>query len=335
MNTEIEKSGEFEITPCQAGIVKSNKGYKKLSISGDNKKLVIELAYKLIKSIALNDSANGISLKYRKGISNTVDKLDSSKAYFKTGGSVLYSDVEKYIMLFEVVLGITYQFYLSYTENKMNEKTNFDSVLDFLETDKKSELLSEINFVKRAFTDYHLISPNNDQRISMITNLQNTEKVSFKDCEFYSDALRKTVYRDSHIEEDVRLSLKYKELLEVSVKLYTESVILEAYYAHNDNKEYINRIRKDLTNNISRYESIIFKAFTHLKKRVNNTYDTWYWKFMNREQALKKIQNAINSYENGKSVLYQNTKSALDLLSETKEYYIDKTGDVFVKTDKI
>jgi len=343
MNTEIEKSGEFEIIPCQTGAVKNNKNYKSISLTKDQDNMLFSAVSQLSKIAQTGVMSNAYMVRFKKGLPHTLMKFKDGGVGSavigkdnKIAGQASFHKLGGVAGAFMVLSVATSQYYLHNIDSKLNDiKSISQTILDYLEVDKKSELKSEIEFVNRAVNNYNHIVSNETQRISTITSLQSTEKISFKDCEFYAEMLKKTIYRNSPIEEDVRLSFKYKELLETSLKLYILSTILEAYYAQNFEQQYINEIKNNLLVRTNDFEKLIYSAFGHLKKRINNTYDTWYWKFKNRGEVLEKIHK-LEANRNGNVLnLQKNTRDALDLLSETREYYIDKTGDVFVKTDKI
>lgn len=308
MNTDFEKYGEFEVIPCQADVIKNNNSYKKLNITNDQKDNVLILVSQLPVIADVSMKSKAYIVKFPKGLPHTLMKyktggvgssvIDNNKivghaSFHKIGAAVAVS--------FAVLSVATGQYYLNSIDSKLNDiKSVSQRILDFLEDDKRSELKSEVQFVNRAFMNYDQIISNDPQRISTITNLQNTEKVSFKNCEFYLETLRKTIHRDNHIEEDVRLAFNYDELLETSLKFYILSSILEAYYAQNFNTKYLENIKKDLILNINNFAKPVPKYFGHLKKRINNTYDTWYWRFQNRGEVLEKIYKLQNSYNHDK-----------------------------------
>ena len=344
MNTELEKLGEFQIIPCKVGEFKNDKSYKKISITGDQCNKLLSTVSMVSGIARAGLTSNAYIAKFPKGLPHTLMKFKSGGVGSaiigdngKVAGHASFHNISALTASFAILSAITSQYYLHSIDSKLTDiKSISQSILDFLETDKKSELKSEIDFVNRAVNNYDHIISNEAQRISTITNLQSTVKVSIKDCEFYANFLKRTIYRNSHIQEDCRLAFNYKALLENSLSLYTMGSILEAYYAQNFDPKYLAGVKNDLLDHIRSFEKIIAPSFEHLKKRINNTYDTWYWKFDNRGEVLDNIYSILRAYQNKEPSRFQKTTiNAFDLIFENKQYYIDGSGNVLVRANKI
>ena len=140
------------------------------------------------------------------------------------------------------------------------------------------------------------------------------------------------IFRNNHIEEDVSTSFSYCSLLEISLKLYLTSKLLGIYYSQNYDRKYIDSVKTEMLLQINKNEGVIHSSFEHLKKRVNETYDTWFWRYNNRGQDLEKIFYIISESEvSDQNAIYKNTLDSFDQINMQKEYLISSQGDIYLK----
>lgn len=340
----IDTEYGFEIYPSIDSTV-DNK-YNKVNLSSAQKAQILTLAGQLAKSYKhVSDStrwvlkfpdgfgpANLMNLK-AGGQSTVLLKNGKIAGHAQLFGSATVSAATVAVAVFEIMSVVTQQYYLTEITNKLNDIENISkAVLDFLHDEKKSELMSEIEFVNSAFKNYNIILPNSPQSAATITSLQATEKTALKNCAFYAENLKKTIFRNNHIEEDVNTSFSYCSLLEISLKLYLTSKLLGIYYSQNYDRKYIDSVKTEMLLQINKNEGVIHSSFEHLKKRVNETYDTWFWRYNNRGQDLEKIFYIISESEvSDQNAIYKNTLDSFDQINMQKEYLISSQGDIYLK----
>ena len=86
---------------------------------------------------------------------------------------------------FSIASFATGQYFLSDISSKMSEiSRKLDDVLSFLEDSKRTELLSELTFVKYAVGNYSTIMLSEPQRIATLTNIQRSKIRAIADIDF-------------------------------------------------------------------------------------------------------------------------------------------------------
>ncbi len=231
---------------------------------------------------------------------------------------------------------VTGQHYLNEINDKLRMiKMSMDKILEFLYEDKRSELISEVSFVKYAYQNYESIMQSEAQRIATIQSLQVSKKVAMKDIEFHITDLDAVVNAVdiSNLDDLVKKAFRIKESLELAIQLFVMSSLLEVYYSQNYADSYIQYIKKDIIIYLDKCEKRMLADFSALSKTVAM--------FRNRGLGFKKIEKEVHerrisefvdSLGSGEeSVLRKTVKSVLDLIRKPTEYCICNNGELYLK----
>lgn len=96
--------------------------------------------------------------------------------------------------MFSVASFATGQYFLADISSKLTEvNRKLDDLLVFLQASKRTELLSELTFVKYALANYSTIMLSEPQRMATISNLQRAKIKAVADMEFYTEQLEDSV----------------------------------------------------------------------------------------------------------------------------------------------
>ena len=130
---------------------------------------------------------------------------------------------------FSIASFATGQYFLADISSKLTEvNKKLDDLLAFLQTSKRTELLSELTFVKYALANYSTIMLNDAQRIATIGNLQRAKTKAIADIEFYTEQLESAVAGKSN-ESQAQIVLQSKQGVDLASQLYAISGIMETY----------------------------------------------------------------------------------------------------------
>lgn len=175
-----------------------------------------------------------------------------------------------------------------------------------------------------------------DQRAATIVSLQQAKKVAMKDIEFYMSDLDATARKKAKDYEDLQglmdKALRIKDSIEMSRQLYVVSGLLELYYSQNYEKEYINYIEGDMVSYVNKCDSRILSGLSTFQGKLTDYKAKPLEKTEDREKRIEKIAIAVEPYKDGNdSPIRTALESSLEALHKKAEYYIDNTGNVFVK----
>lgn len=146
---------------------------------------------------------------------------------------------------FSIASFATGQYFLADISSKLTEvNKKLDDLLAFLQTSKRTELLSELTFVKYALANYSTIMLNDAQRIATIGNLQRAKTKAIADIEFYTEQLESAVAGKSN-ESQAQIVLQSKQGVDLASQLYAISGIMETYYSQNWNESYLANLEAD------------------------------------------------------------------------------------------
>jgi hypothetical protein len=339
---EIEN---FEISTCDTSIL-NDKNFKQLNLTTSQKSQMSYFASQVPSLITSGAIANAYVMKIPEGFT----KADLMK--YVNGGvgnslrgangqiaahAPLYelSNISVALSAFSVLSLATGQYFLTQINtglDKINQK--IDEVMSFLYGDKKAELVSELNFIQYAYKNFSSIMRHDEQRVSTISSLQKTRKVAIKDIEFYLGDLEvKANTQAKNYTDFEKISndaLQIKESLELAMQLYIISTAMETYYAQNDDKEYIQSLKADLTYYLNKCNNNTLKLFSQLKGRAGEFKPNAINKF-DSAPLINEFANIIDTLAIGeKSPMMQTIETAFGDASE-KIYYFNNDGDVFMK----
>lgn len=343
----IETASSFQITPCDGVInLEDTSRFTKLSLNSGQKMQVTALLQQMPQALATGTLAHAYTVTFPEGLPHTLTTLKQGgygsmiRANGKFAGSASFYPVATQaaaLGAFTTMSAVSGQYYLTQINSELkivNQK--LDEILSFLYGEKKAELMAEISFVKYAHSNFSTIMMHEDQRIATISSLQTAKKVAMKDIEFYLndlDTITKKKAKDyGDLRELIDKSLRIKDSIEMSRQLYVISGLLELYYSQNFEKEYISYIEADMVSYVNKCDSRILSGLSSFQGKLTAYKAKPLEKIEGREKSIDKIATEIEPYKNGNdSPIRTAFENTLKALHKKAEYYIDSTGDVFMK----
>lgn len=342
--TDLQNRNEFQITSCE---LKSfdNKDYSKLQMSSEQKMQVSEFLQHVPSAITAGELAGAYTVRFPKGLPHTLMSLKQGgfgSSIIGESGKIAGS-ASFYPMIGQAaVLGVftamsiaTGQFFLTQINKELhliNQKLS--DILEWLYTEKKAELIAEVEFVRYAVDNYASIMTHDLQRAATITSLQESKKVAVKDIEFYMEDLNKKA--------DSGLKMKFNDLsnlinaafiptkknLEFSLQLYFLSSLMEIYYSQNFDKNYIQNLEKSIKGYFDMYDKRINQYYGQLKNDLQICYvsasNKTRW-----DKDMIQLEKLISSQKHNE--LLDKLRSVLSTTAQGTEYYIIKDGTVYCK----
>lgn len=299
----------------------------------------------LLPAAAVSDAASKTYiLKFPKGVQGTLLQLRQggyttsivdSTSHFSGSASLHPVDPSSVALfnIFTITSFATGQYFLSVISSKMSEiNRKLDDVLTFLEDSKRTELLSELTFVKYAVNNYSTIMLSEPQRIATLSNIQRSKIRAVADIDFYTTELEhRTSAKDA--QKTKQPVLIAKQNLDLASQLYAISSIMEPYYAQNWNSAYLDNILAEANLFLGRSKNKVAAAISPYAKDIRESH---------KENFTSKfVKNPLN--ENEKQVLRISEEitvqvdhpliavidSALKAPMKTSEIYLAADGSVY------
>ena len=236
--------------------------------------------------------------------------------------------------VFSVTSFATGQYFLSDISSKMSEiNRKLDDVLTFLEDSKRTELLSELTFVKYAVKNYSTIMLSEPQRIATLTNIQRSKIRAIADIDFYTTELERRVSAKD-AKKNPQTVLNAKQNLDLASQLYAISSIMEPYYAQNWNDSYLKSIREEADLLLGYTKNKISDAIGPYAKDIREAHkDTRFKKtpipFTSLEGKILTISDALTNQV--RSPLVVTIENALHEPMCPFELYLTHDGSVYQK----
>lgn len=233
---------------------------------------------------------------------------------------------------FTIASFATGQYFLSDISSKMSEiNRKLDAVLSFLEDSKRTELLSELAFVKYAVGNYSTIMLSESQRIATLTNIQRSKIRAIADIDFYTTELERRV-NAKDAKKNPQTVLNAKQNLDLASQLYAISSIMEPYYAQNWNAAYLKSIRAEADLLLGHAKNKISDAISPYAKDIREAHKETRLKknpipFTPLEEKLLKISDDLTNQVH--PPLAMTIESALDKPMKPSELYLTNDGCVY------
>lgn len=338
---ELSNELHFEIYEGDPNINLDSDRFQKLEQTPEQSYIMDSLMAQMPMLMAADTLADSYKVVFPEGVTGSLMKLkqggESSIIMGNegiSGHASLYKMAPEAALLgaFSVMSIATSQYFLTeiHSELKLiNQK--IDQIMDFLYGDKRAELLAEISFVQSAQQNYSSIMSHDTQRIATITGLQEARKTAMKDIEFYmSDLDSKSASNTKSFSDFKKLAndaFKVKESLELSMQLYIASGIMEAYFAQNFDPSFINSISESATQYINKCEKRILSDFSRMNAKLDS------FKKVEDKVIKERCDTLIGLLSNGtESQLIRNMNVALDMTSRSREYYLNRNGEIYIRT---
>lgn len=296
--------------------------------------------------LAAEASENTYILRFPKGIQGSLMNLHQggqstvmkdATGHFVGTASLYRADPVSLatFQVFSIASFATGQYFLADISSKLTEiNKKLDDLLAFLQTSKRTELLSELTFVKYALANYSTIMLNETQRIATIGNLQRAKTKAIADIEFYAEQLESVVSGKAN-ENQAQIVLQNKQGVDLASQLYAISGIMETYYSQNWNESYLSNIKEDakplfaLTQNrmIGALRTFSDKISKELEGRKKNPLAKN--GVPPKEREILQVYDALNSQT--ESPLFILMTDALNKPSAETELYLRPDGAVYQK----
>ncbi len=349
MDTTITPLNDIEVNvkPC-TDIDLNTEKYTKLKLSPYQKSSMSLLFQQIPNLTVASALSNAYIVSFPEGLPHTLMQLKNgqyatpimgSKGIVGSAGLTPLQTHAVLLKAFSAMSVVTGQYFLVEINKKfelVNEK--IDKIMNFLYGDKKAELISEISFVQYANANYNTIMAHDEQRAATIISLQNAKKTAMKDIEFYmSDLDNSLVSRPK--DSDTNNILQIKESLNLSLQLFVMSSIMEVFYSQNFDKDYLSSVIDFATFYINKCEKRILADFSKLKAYRNENKPNLIKNVTNKPNTEidDNIDATINSLNSGnKSPILESLISSLSIYDRTDSvnYYLDNSGDVYIKKDE-
>lgn len=233
----------YEILPCESRPdFDDSTRFKKVEFP-EQAGLAANSLLQLVPAQAAADAvSNMYVLRFPKGIHGALLNLNQggqsttmvdATGHFAGTASLYKVDPASVaaFQMFSVASFATGQYFLADISSKLTEvNRKLDDLLVFLQASKRTELLSELTFVKYALANYSTIMLSEPQRMATIGNLQRAKIKAVADIEFYTEQLEDSVGAKTN-ENQARTVLQNKQGIDLASQLYAISTIMEAYYA--------------------------------------------------------------------------------------------------------
>lgn len=235
---------------------------------------------------------------------------------------------------FSIASFATGQYFLSDISSKMSEiSRKLDDVLSFLEDSKRTELLSELTFVKYAVGNYSTIMLSEPQRIATLTNIQRSKIRAIADIDFYTTELEYRV-NAKDAKKNQEPVLIAKQNLDLSSQLYAISTIMEVYYAQNWNAVYLESVLAEADLLLGHTKNKISDAISPYAKDIREAHKAAFLKkdpapFTQSEKSILKISD--NLTKQVLSPLVTVIKNALNEPMNPSELYLTQDGFMYQK----
>lgn len=342
---ELSKLAHFDIVPCSTNYDFDNKNrFTKLAMTSGQRMQLSGLAQQIPAAMAGNAMANAYLVRFPEGLPHTLTALKQGGfgSMLKGEGGTIVGSASFFEMttqaallnVFTAMSAVTGQYFLAEINSrmdKMNQK--LDKILEFLYSEKKAELLAELNFVRYAHQNFTSIMTRDSHRLATIIGLQNSQKIALKDIEFYTNDLDATATaKAKNYEELVDLCASAQRIhncLDLSMQLYVAASLLEVYYSDNFDKFYLKNVDDMVSLYIGRYERQALASFSKLKARIEDIKPTSLKK-VDKAPVHAQLQNLIDRLnQDEESVMRKTLHSVLYATNQNTEYYLTASGDVY------
>lgn len=336
----------FDVTPCDIPLDFSDSTrFQKVEFPEQAGIAANSLLQLVPAQLAADAAANTYVLRFPKGINGTLMNLyqgGQSATIMDASGHIagtasLYKVTPASVAAFQVFSLASFatgQYFLADISSKLTEvNRKLEDLMQFLQRSKRTELLSELTFVKYALANYSTIMLSEPQRIATIGNLQRAKIKAIADMEFYTEQLEDSVNAKAG-ENQATTVLQNKQGLDLASQLYAISTIMEVYYAQNWNKSYLTNISEDAKPLFAVTQNRTISALRSFSDKVSKSIETkkklpGKSDVSSNEHRVLEISDALNGQT--ESPLLAMMKDALNEPSKPAELYLRPNGEVYQK----
>lgn len=342
----MAQAADFEIVPCDMNYDFEDKSrFHKLQLTSGQKMQMSGLMQQIPTVMSAATLVKAYVAKFPEGLPHTLTALKQGgfgsmiRVDGKFAGSASFYELTSQAAVlnaFTAMSAVTGQYFLAEINSRMDMMgQKLDKILEFLYSDKKSELMAELSFTKYAHQNYASIVSHEQQRLATIVSLQAAQKVAMKDIEFYMDDLdskvNDTAKKYANLEDLARDSFRTRNCLELAMQLYVTASLLEVYYADNFDELYLINVEETVGAYINRCEKRMIGAFNRLSSKVD-TYKAGPLEKIDKAPLIAMIDEFLSQRDTGAEPPMR--KALQDVLSQANkkaEYYLTAEGDIYTK----
>lgn len=343
----LEKAGNFKIEPVDLDVKRDDR-YSKLKLSPAEKMQMSSLVHEMLPAVSMLSKGQVYRLEFPEGLPQTLMKLKKQPGYSSTivneqgrmqgTASIIPAEaINAAEIAFMAMSVATSQYYLSEINTQMElMNLKLDQILQFLEGDKRAELLANQTFVKYAAENFRSIMNSEVQRQATITSLQQARIVAMNDIEFYLGQLNDVTRKNPGNFEDIRKTTdkisQIYEKLDLSEQLFVMSYLMEMYYSQNMDPSYLNYIKKEAVDYISKCSSRILMDISSYRGK-SQTYKSMLPFERVDMKSIMKILDPLceKTSDSSRSRLKILMEKSLDEAQNQKAYYLDLDGNLYVQ----
>lgn len=340
----MAQDANFEIAPCDMNYDFEDKSrFRKLDLTSAQKMQMSGLMQQLPNATSAATMAQAYVARFPEGLPHTLTALKQGgygsmiRVDGKFAGSASFHAMTSQAAVlgaFTAMSAVTGQYFLAEINSRMdmmNQK--LDKILEFLHSDKRAELVAELNFTKFAHQNYASIMGHEQQKLATIVSLQNAQKVALKDIEFYMDDLDSKVDDKAKKYSDLEVlandTFRSRNCLELSLQLYVTASLLEVYFSENFDATYLANVEDTVGFYIGRCENRMIGAFNRLSAKVTE-YKTA--RKLDKTPLIVPINDFLEKRNDGQEPPMKKAMHAvLSVATQKAEYYLSADGNIYTR----
>lgn len=342
---ELAQMAGFEVMPFKESFDLSDRTrFQKMELTSGQRMQLSGFAQQIPGVLTSGVLSNAYTVRFPEGLPHTLTALKQggfgSMIRGEGGkfvGSASFFEMSKQaavLNVFTALSAVTGQYFLSEINtrmDKMNQK--IDKILEFLYSDKKAELLAELNFVKFAHQNFASIASHDVQRASTVIGLQEAQKVALKDIEFYIGDLDRTVSEKAktytELTELTNKAFRIHNCMELATQLFVTASLLEVYYSDNFDESYLKNTDEMVSMYIARCERCALSSFSVLLSKIDG-FSSIGVKKLDKAPEQMRVQEMVDKLNTDEeSALKKTMHSVLYAANQRTECYITEQGDIY------
>lgn len=263
----------FQYAPSQFAEQAARKAGNQLvnDVSKDAYKVILKDGMHLASSKATEGANRGTLL------SNSTNQVAGQADWLKIPEGQQISAASQYALgVFNIMSAVTGQYFLSEINSKIESiETAIDSIAEYLEDEKESEIWAEQQVLWNTYVNMEYIKANDGEKNATLMELKSIKRNSLKNMKAYEKKIlrqqEKLLAKDNSkaIISNLETMLKYMPQYLCTVSIYANATWLEVVLADIDNPTYLNNIKSDIETQLDGYKA----SYGICLERINDALD--------------------------------------------------------------
>jgi len=338
-------NNDIEITPCEDTYI-DRAEYQKAELSPSQKSQMSMLVSQMPTLLAADALSRAYTVRFPSGLPHTLmtyknggvgSPIMGEHGIIGHAGFYEMSAAAAMMSAFSTMSLVTGQYFMTEINNNLTIITQkMDKIIDFLYGDKKAELISEISFIRYANHNLKSIMLHDQQKTATITSIQAAKKVAVQDIEFYLSDLAAKVNAIGKSKSDFKDAmpdvLKVKDCLELAMQLYVNCNFLEICYSQNYDTAYLQYLKNEMIEYISKYEKTLLSIFSTMKGGLLSAKTNILQKPEEIGVLSEKIDTIIEPLNSPiKSPIAKMVSNGFDSLNRETRFVLARDGELYIK----